>query len=119
MKTKVGDALNLKGTGKHQHLDQERVAELIVSSHLHINSFTGDDKTRHETCQRSDLGFAKSMGKPFFSQMKSTGGIASAWQVSSAVLVPSPLLATFLHWAPFCSSGLTTREEMHIQHMEK
>lgn len=66
-------------------------------------------------CQCADLGFAKSISKPFFSQMKSTGGMPSAWHINSAVLVPSPLLATFLHWTPFCSSGLTMQEETSVQ----
>ncbi len=60
----------------------------------------------------TDLGFAKSMLTPFFSHEKSTRGIPSAWHTISAVVVPSPLLATFLHWAPFRSSGLTARGEM-------
>lgn len=52
-------------------------------------------------CLMTDLGLAKSMRAPFFSQVKSTRGIPSAWHTTSTVVVPSPLLATFLHWAPF------------------
>lgn len=57
------------------------------------------------------LGFAKSIVTPFFSHENSTRGTPSAWHTTSAVVVPSPLLATFLHWAPFWSFGLTLQDK--------
>lgn len=62
------------------------------------------------------LGLPRSKRNPSFAQVKCTRGTPSAWHTTLAALVPSPLLATFLHCRPFWSSGETA--EKHFNHFE-
>lgn len=62
------------------------------------------------------LGLPRSKGNPFFAQVKCTRGTPSAWHTTLASLLPSPLLATFLHCGPFWSSGGTA--EKHYNNFE-